>query len=184
MRHRQRHVHATIVGHVIDQMTALGWVNDPVNFATTPVTVLDYEPQQAGETPALNTVAVSIDHEGADEEYELGGLETVEYTVFIDVYAENEPIGIAISTDIKDSIKHAALSVLDFTQTPAAVTDSYMEFEHVIVETIPTATTTLDKRTWRSVKAMAVVYFTDDPADVDGGSSASPGTGVIDGGTP
>jgi hypothetical protein len=159
MRHQQRHVHATIVKHVTDQLTSLGWVNDPVNFGTTPVTVLDYEPQQAGETPEINTVAISIGHEGEDEAYELGGLSQVEYVLFIDVYPENESIGIALAADIKDSIKYAGLQVLDFSQSPPATTDAYLEFEMVLVEVVPTATTTLDKRSWRSVKATVCCFF-------------------------
>lgn len=159
MRHQQRHVHATIVKHVTEKLDELGWVDDPVNFGTTPVTILDYEPQEAGETPAINTVSISIGHEGHDAEYELGGMSQVEYTLFLDVYPENESIGIALAADIKDSIKYAALTLLDFTEGPPATTDGYIEFDSVIVEVVPTATTTLDKRSWRSVKATACCFF-------------------------
>lgn len=158
MRHRQRHVHATIVRHLREELIALGWVNVPVNFGTTPVTVIDYEPQQAGETPAFNTVAVSINHQGADEEYELGGLQQVDFTLFVDIYGEHEPIGVAIGDDIKDSLVKG-LPLLDFTNSPPTATDSWLEFENVLVEQIPTATTTLDKRSWRAVKATAVCFF-------------------------
>lgn len=161
MRHRQRHVHATIVRHVRETLTSSGWVNDPVNFGSTAVTLLDYEPQQAGETPALNTVAVSIGDQGEDAAYELGGGLTVcPYVVFVDVYGESEPIGIAISEDIKEALNYEIVALRDFTTDAAGVeTSGQIEFESVIVETIPTATTTLDKRSWRSVKATAVCYY-------------------------
>jgi hypothetical protein len=161
MRHRQRHVHATIVKHVRDTLTAAGWVDDPVNFSSDPVTVIDYEPQQAGETPALNTVAVSIDKQGEDQAFELGGgLTSCQYTVFIDIYGASEPIGVALGDDIKASIVDEIIPLRDFTTDAAGVeTDSQIEFEHIFVEQIPTATTTLDKRSWRVVKTTAVVCF-------------------------
>ena len=161
MRHRQRHLHATILGHVREALTAAGWVNAPVNFGSTPVTLLDYEPQQAGETPAFNTVAVSIGTQGPDEPFELGGgLYSCRYTVFIDVYGENEPIGVALADDIKDAISEEVIPLRDFTADPLGVdTDGEIEFEMTLVEELPTATTTLDKRSWRSVKTTAVCYF-------------------------
>jgi hypothetical protein len=163
MRHRQRHVHATILKHVKDTLTTLGWVNSPVNFGTTPVSFLDYEPLEAGETPDLNTVAVSMGDQGADEAYELGGgLVRVDYTVFCDVWGANIPIGVAIAEDIKDALTEKVIALRDFTTNAAGVaTSDSLEFEMVVVEVIPTATTTLDKRTWRSVKATAVCYYAD-----------------------
>lgn len=158
MRHRQRHLHATIVRHLTEQLTSLGWVNAPVNFAAAPITILGYEPQAAGKTPAPNTVAISIEDQGEDEPFELGGLESCNYTLFVDIYGQNEPVGIAIADDVKDSLTHAGLPLLDFTHTPTP-TDEWIEFEHVLVENIPSAATTLDKRTWRAVKATAVCFF-------------------------
>jgi hypothetical protein len=69
MRFRQRHVHATIYKYLSDSLGELGWYgtlipSGPTNFGAAPVVIMDYEPQQAGETPAPNTVAVSIDHQG------------------------------------------------------------------------------------------------------------------------
>jgi hypothetical protein len=88
MRHRQRHLHATIVRHVRPPSTTCRLAHTTPSTSAPPVTlVIDYEPQQAGETPAYNTVSVSIGHQGADEEYELGGgMLQCRYTVFVDVY--------------------------------------------------------------------------------------------------
>jgi hypothetical protein len=160
MRFRERHVHATIVKHVTDTLTTLGWVNPPINFGTTPVTFLDYQPLEAGQTPAFNTVAISMGDQSDNEEYELGGLLACRYTVFIDVYGENAPIGISIAEDIKDALSGRVIGLLDFTSNAAGdATDAELEFQSVVVENIPTATTTIDKRTWRAVKATAVCYF-------------------------
>ena len=160
MRHRQRHVHATIVQYLTAYLDNAGWITAPVNFGTTPVTVLDYEPQEAGETPAFNTVAISVGNQGADEPEEMGALHSCRYTIFCDVYPTSEPIGVAIADDIKDALTEEIIPVRDFTTSAAGtVTNDEIEFELVMVEKIPTATTTLDKRSWRSVKTQAVVYF-------------------------
>ena len=161
MRHRQRHLHASIVRHLTAELTAAGWVNAPIAFGTQPVTILDYEPQEAGETPAPNTVAISIGHQGEDRPYELGGgLSVCDYTLFVDVYGINEPIGIAIADDVKDALTDEIIALRDFTSSSDGVeTPGQIEFEMVVVEAIPSAATTLDKRTWRSVKATAVCYF-------------------------
>ena len=163
MRHRQRHVHRTIVDHVRANLDFGGWVTAPVNFGTSPVTVMDYQPLEAGETPAFNSVCVSMGDQGADEVVELGGgLSSCRYTVFVDVYGINEPIGVAISEDIKDCLTDEIIPVRDYTTDAVGVpTDHDIEFELVMVEKIATATTTLDKRSWRSVKTQAVVYFQD-----------------------
>lgn len=161
MRHRQRHLHATIVQYLRQALTDDGWVDAPVNFGTVPITLLDYEPQQAGETPAPNTVAISIGHQGADNAWELGGgVYECQYTLFVDVYAVKEAIGVAIADDIKDALVDRVIALRDFTTDPAGVeVDAQIEFNAVMVEVIPSAASSLDKRTWRAVKAMAALYF-------------------------
>lgn len=163
MRFRQRHVHRTIYFRLKDELTALGWMpafgGPPINFGATPITLIDYEPIGAGKTPAPNTVAISIEDQSQDEAFELGGLEKVEYTLFIDIYPEANAIGVAIGDDIKDYLTRHSFPVKDFSQQNDPDSDEYLEFEGVLVENIPSAATTLDKRIWRSVKAMAVCYF-------------------------
>jgi hypothetical protein len=161
MRHRQRHLHATVLDHIRTELAVDGWLAAPVNFAATAVTLIDYEPQEAGETPAMNTVAVSIGDQGTDEVEELGGgISSCSYTVFVDVYGENEPIGVAISDDVKQGLVNQVIPLKDFTHSADGVeTDAQVEFEMVLVEVIPSAASTLDKRSWRAVKATAVVFF-------------------------
>lgn len=160
MRHRQRHLHATLVKHIRDSLVDLGWINAPVNFGGTPVTVLDYQPQEAGVTPAANTVAVSIGHEGTEDPYEMGGGVSCAYVLFVDVYGENEPVGVALADDIKQMLVERYLPLRDFTTSADGVeTEDLIELESVLIEVVSTATTTLDKRSWRAVKATAVCYF-------------------------
>lgn len=161
MRHRERHVHATIVSHLKEALTALDWYEDPAPFGTRPITLIAYQPQEAGQTPAFNTVAVSMGDSTADEATELGGgLYVCSYPFFVDVYGASEPIGVAISNDIKDSLTDRIIALRDYTTTSLGVpTEAQLEFEYVMTEKIPTATTSLDKRSWRSVKATAVCYY-------------------------
>ena len=159
MRHRQRHLHRTIFTTVRDALDDAGWITAPVNFGTTPVTVIDYEPQQIGETPAYNTVAVSIGDQTADEEYELGGLMETSYAVFVDIYPTQESIGVAIAEDVKDVLTDLLIPLKDYTSSAAGTdTEEQIEFRHVMVEVVPSAATTLDKRSWRVVKATAVCF--------------------------
>lgn len=160
MRHRERHIHATIVKYLTQVLTDNGWVNAPVNFGSRPVTILAYQPMEAGETPAPNTVAISMGDQGPQDAYEMGGLESVDYTLFVDVYGENIPVSMAIADDLKDALYDTWLPLFDFTHSSAGTpTDDELEFQTVLVEVVPTATTTVDKRTWRAVKATVVCYF-------------------------
>lgn len=160
MRHRQRHVHASIVQFLRTNLDTDGWITPPVNFGGPSVIVLDYQPMEAGETPAYNTVAVSMGDENPDVAAELGGgLTRTEYTVFVDVVTEKVPVAVALADDIKAYLTDEIIPLRDFTtDTAGVVTTAQIEFESVLVEVIATATTTLDKRSWRAVKATAVCY--------------------------
>lgn len=161
MRHRQRHVHKTILEYLRAQLDDGDWFGDPAPYGATPVTLIDYEPQEAGHTPELNTVAVSMGYQGEDLPEEMGGgLHRCEYAVFFDVYGESEPIAVSIADDIKQAINGNIISLLNYTtEAEGEATDAQIEFEDIEVDKPPVATTTLDKRSWRVVKATACVYF-------------------------
>lgn len=160
MRHRQRHLHKTIVEHLRGELTDLGWFDGL--FGAPGITLIDYEPIAAGTTPAVNTVAVSIGDQFEDKADELGGgVMSCTYVLFVDVYGgpKNESVSVALADDIKDALTDVIVPLLDFTTDPAGdLTEHSIEFESVLVEVIPSAATTLDKRTWRAVKAMARLY--------------------------
>jgi hypothetical protein len=160
MRHQTRHLHRTVLKAVESELTDLGWFGDPAPFGTTKITLIDYEPQSAGQTPAPNTVAVSVGDVGEAEDYELGGLRSKRYPIFVDIYPTKEAVGVAIADDVADLLTDSIIPLRDYTTDAAGVpTDARIEFETVMVETLASAATTLDKRTWRAVKAVAVCYF-------------------------
>lgn len=159
MRHRQRHLHKTILEHLRAELDALGWFDGL--FGAPGITLIDHEPLASGENPAPYTVAVSIGDQLDDRPAELGGgITSCEYVLFVDIYGDrNESIPAALADDIKDALTDQVISLLDFTSDADGVaTEHVIEFERVMVEIIPSAATTMDKRSWRSVKAMAVLY--------------------------
>lgn len=163
MRFRQRHVHQTLVDYVKAQLVAKGWVSGPINFGATPVTFLTAVPEFGGTTIAKNTVAISMGDEPEDQDEELGGgLISCDFVLFVDVFGEDAAIAVSIASDVKDSLKHLVLPVRDYTSNPTGdVTTAALELDNVVIETPPVATSNVDKRFWRVVKAMAVYYALD-----------------------
>jgi hypothetical protein len=163
MRFRQRHVHKTLVDYVVAELTDKGWVEDPVNFGVTPVTFVTAVPEFGGTTIARNTVAITLGDEPEDRDEELGGgLISCDFVLFVDVFGEDASTAVSIASDLKDSLKHKKLPVRDYTSNPAGdVTTATLELEDVMIETPPVATTNVDKRFWRVVKAMAIYYALD-----------------------
>ena len=161
MRHRQRHVHRTIFTHLGNALAEGGWLSYPTPFGTTIVNIVDHQPLEAGETPQLNTVAISMGNQMEDLDHELGGgLTRRDYVLFVDIFGANESIGVALGDDLKDALTNRIIALRDYTTEAEGVeTEDQLEFEHVIVETVPTATSTLDKRSWRVVKATVACYF-------------------------
>lgn len=163
MRHRTRHLHKTMLEHVRSILNATDWLEDPpVNFAavnTDPVTLVDYEPQSAGMPIARNTVAVSLGPEGVDRAFELGNFASeVRIPLFVDIYPTDEVIGIAMADDLKAGLVEITLPLRDFSTEPPTATSGFVETEDVVVDLPDSAATTLDKRSWRVVKAVLVFY--------------------------
>lgn len=159
MRFRNRHAHETVVKYITEALTEAGWVTPPINFGAAPVTILSYQPVEAGEAPKENTVAISFGDETPNLEWELGGIEIVTWALFVDIYCERIPVSESIAADVKDMLTDVVLELLDFTTNDAGVpTTDQLQFEDVAVEIVP-STASIDKRTWRSVKAMCHCYF-------------------------
>lgn len=156
MRHRERHVHKTLFEHVRTTLEDTGWLSDPVNFGAHPITLIDFEPLEAGQQIAPNTVAVSMGDQGKAVEAELGALRMLPFTLFVDVHAENESIGTALADDIRDALEDLFLPLHDWAA--GQDTEETIELESVVVEKIA-STVTADRRTWRAVKAMAYLYY-------------------------
>lgn len=163
LRHRSRHLHATIYNKVVGDLTDLGWVTPPVNFGTAPVTVVDYQPEERQEAIRANTVAVSIGDVADDEDMELGaqvgGVRSALYPVFIDVYAAELALTYALCDDLRESFDCAIFPLVN--QITRAATDQQIEIEQVIGVDKPAAANSADpfKRYWRVLRLAARLYY-------------------------
>ena len=164
LRFRIRHVHKTIADHIEAELKTLGWVEQPVNFQTVPITFLEFQPDEAGKTIAANTVAITLGDEPSAEDLELGdGLREIAYPVFVDVYGANQSIAASIASDVRDVLEDLYLPVRDFTTDPAGViTDERIQLDKddLTVERPSGANGASDfRRFWRVVKTTARVHF-------------------------
>lgn len=133
---RDRLIHDSLYNYIKDGLTAIGWMDTARKIS--PVTLVpvmkDWE-----EELAPNTITISPSN-AMDEQWELGSFGTKNTTTFwIDVYGQNEALGLQISGDIRDILRGkftslgfggAELPVMDYTQaTPTQI--FYCDIEHV-----------------------------------------------------
>lgn len=164
LRFRSRHVRRTLAAFVEETLAELGWVNEPVNFGSLPVTFEEIQPDENGKAIAPNTVAVTIGDVAADELYELGGgLYHLLVPAFFDVYGVNASIAQSIADDIKEQItRENIIPLYDWTIATAPVkTTSTIEFENALGPERPVAAAVSQdfKRFWRVVKVECHVYY-------------------------
>jgi hypothetical protein len=134
-------------------------------------TFLEYQPDEAGEEIKANTVSIILGDETADDEEELGaaqgGLYSVEFPVFVDIYGANAPIAVSIASDVKAILGDLSLFVRDFTgDAEGVLTDEHIVVDRgtVSVERPSASLGSADLRKyWRVTKATATVYFRDGP---------------------
>lgn len=162
IRFRSRHLHATFFTHTKDALTALGWINPPVNFGTTPITMIDYQPDERSEQIKNNTVSVSLGDYAEDDDEELGathgGVRSALYPVWIDVYMSEQALSLAICDDIRDMYTDVTLTMID--QITMSATTFPIEVETIDGPArIPGATADQFKRHWRAIRLDARLYF-------------------------
>lgn len=163
IRHRSRHLRATIVDRVKDGLTDLGWVDTalgPINFGADPVLVVDYQPDERGETIVHNTVAVSLGDVVNDEDEELGGgLRSAWYPVFIDVYMSNQALTDAVCDDIRELFDTKIFPLVN--QISGADAAERIEVDEVIGPDRPNASLGIDqfKRYWRIMRLGVRLYY-------------------------
>lgn len=164
IRFRSRHLHATIVNHATLSLQSLGWIGPaPINFSTTPVTVLDYQPDERGQTIKTNTVAISLGDYDEDEDEELGaaigGVRSAEYQVFFDCYMAEQALSLAITDDIRDLYMDLTIPLID--QINGAITDWLIEVQTVRGPERPSAQIGAEnfKRFWRTMRVDCKLYF-------------------------
>jgi hypothetical protein len=174
LRHRSRHLRATLYNKTRADLDDLGWISAPVNFGATPITVIDYQPDERGEIVATNTVAVSIGDVTNDEDAELGaavgGLRSAWYPVFIDVYMATQALTDAVCDDIRDIYDNDFFPLIDqITGQPCDGNDGRpaitIEIEEVIGPDRPTAGASIEafKKYWRIMRLGCRVYYRYDP---------------------
>jgi hypothetical protein len=86
-------------------LTGLGWLGtDLTPLGALPTTFQRVRPQESQlQSITPNLVAVSFGPQLDDAPEQLGGgLVSQEHVVFVDVFAENEGIGLALSEDVRD----------------------------------------------------------------------------------
>lgn len=162
MRHLQRHLSRTIADLLVTELTALGWVDSPVNFGTQPVSVRNVDPTDANtaqQTP--NLVSVWINNEGPTTEYELGGgLREVELALEVHLWGVNPSVAMALAGDIKDVLRDHVGAVTDYAETPPVDSDVQVELDGVFIERPVGSVTASDfKRNWRIVSSLARCYL-------------------------
>ena len=171
IRHRSRHLRATLFHKVIDDLTTLGWVTAPVNFGADPVTVLDYQPDERQQAVVKNTVAVSLGDVVNDVDEELGasggGLRSAFIPVFIDVYMAEQALADAICDDLRDIFDNQIFPLIDqVTGAPSvdpltALPNAQIEIEEVLGPDRPAGAAAADqfKRYWRIIKLGVRLYY-------------------------
>lgn len=167
LRFRIRHVHKTLADHLENALADLGWVNTPVNFGTTPITFLEFSPDEAGQAIAANTVAITLGDEPSAVDQELGdGLREIAFPVYVDIYGANQSIAASIASDVKHLLEDCYLQVRDYTASAAgAETTERIELDKddVTVEKPPVGQGTSDfRRFWRVVRTQARVQYIQD----------------------
>lgn len=167
LRFRIRHVHKTIADYLEAELITLGWVSDPVNFATAPMTFLEFQPDEAGKAIAANTVAITLGDEPSALDLEMGdGLREIAFPVFVDIYGANQSIAASIASDVKHLLEDRYLQVLDYTTSSAGVATAErieLDKDDVSVEKPQAAQNVSDfRRFWRVVKTTARVQYIED----------------------
>lgn len=120
---RDRLIHESVYNRVLGGLTTIGWLDAGRQHA--PLNIIPEQKSWDEELPP-NTITVAP-ADTTDEDYEMGTFGSKNtHAFYIDVYGENEALGLQISGDVRDIIrgKFAAqftnqgqLPVLNYTQT-------------------------------------------------------------------
>lgn len=162
IRFRSRHLHATFFNQLTTALTTLGWIGTPVNFGADPLHMMDYQPDERSVQIHHNTVAVSLGDYGTDEDAELGaqagGLRQADYSIFIDVYMEEQALAAALCDDIRDIYTDFSMLLVDQI-TGQDVPNAVIEVQEVYGPEKPGSGIEQFKRYWRTMHINATLYF-------------------------
>lgn len=163
IRHRSRHLRATLFNKLRDDLDALGWISAPINFGTDPVTLVDYQPDERDEPIAKNTVAITIGDTLNDSDEELGaadgGLRSGWCPVFLDVYMAEQALTDAMCDDIRDIFDSQVFPLIN--QITGAESAEQIEVEEVLGPDKPGAIHGADqfKRYWRVMRLGVRLFY-------------------------
>lgn len=125
---RERLIRDALFYRIQGGLTSLGWFNPNPTGYTNHVTMLPEQVPWDEEVP-LNSITVAVENI-ADEEFEVGnqGYQNC-LTFYVDIYGENEALGLQISGDVRDILRgkftalglsQPTLDVFDYTMaTPS-----------------------------------------------------------------
>lgn len=167
MRHFSRHLQATIQDQVEAHLVTTGWLTDgSVGFVTLlgalPVTYQRQRPDEhLLQSVQPNLVTVSFGGQTDDEDEQMGGgIVSQEHVIFVDVYAENDAIAVALAEDVRDLFAGRTAAgrffrVRNHTVLPTTpVVDYLAEYDEVFRE--PSDRELANAR-WQVVRATALV---------------------------
>lgn len=175
-----------------DSMTAKGWLTSNPG-ARADVTILT---EQINPLTEIKPNKIGISSEDlTNREMELGSnLAENRWDIFIDIFAENEFVGVALAGDLFDIIRGKMPSIgRDDSNFPIYdyIDDSlmfYCELENAEVNRVRDWERPYNKYWWVVACQIVDTYYDDqveeiDVGDLDGGDSDGPQTGDIDGGS-
>jgi hypothetical protein len=126
LQYAPRHIHATIVDYLTDQLDALDWTSSTPPFGATQVRIQTYLPPESELTKVTSgLVAITLGDEFDASEEELGGpLHSQELPFFVDIFQDKSAHALALATDVRDALRgrltnsKRILAVQDHTQDP------------------------------------------------------------------
>lgn len=165
LRHASRHVHHTVANYIEHHLAALDWTDPQATpFGAAPVKIMR-EPVLFGDERDRKiqdgTVAITIGDEDDVDHKKLGGpLVAQEYPLFVDIFAAQEGVALALANDVRDILKGRLPGTQRWhdliNQSNGNVVPGWkLEFEAVYRER-PENQPALR---WQVVKAEVVAYF-------------------------
>ncbi len=140
LRHSSRHLAQTVNDRIRDFLSGCGWLAAPP-FGTTPVEIITRRIRESElQSMTGNKVGLFYSEESNDQPAELGGgLLRNATTLYADVIAVNDGVGLALASDIKDCLSGRVIGwpriirLRDYTANPTGVElpDHVIEFVDV-----------------------------------------------------
>ncbi len=162
LRFAVRHVQRTLEDRVETHLRDLGWLGPDVPFGEEPVRFQRGRMEESELRQITgNLVAVSFGTEPDDIPLEMGGegLVLTEHYLFVDCIGRQEPIALAMASDLKDCLSGRAPGtsryspVMSYLTDPPTPVDGYrMELTDVVREKPDNVDY---RRNWHVVKATA-----------------------------